>query len=69
LSQAGLWRGQRPVYIRHRQGVGSLVHVSLGEITISSRDVIFALWFAWGVYWADVAIVRRRAARRQRAGS
>jgi len=41
----------------------------LGEITISSRDVIFALWFAWGVYWADVAIVRRRAARRQRAGS
>jgi len=41
----------------------------MGEITIRSRDVIFALWFAWGIDWAAVAIGRRRVARRQRAAS
>jgi len=40
-----------------------------GGITISSRGVIFALWFAWGIDWAAAAIGRRRVARRQRAGS
>jgi hypothetical protein len=41
----------------------------MGEITIRSRDVIFALWFAWGIDWAAMAIGRRRVARRQRAAS
>jgi hypothetical protein len=68
LRRASLWRvNDRSTFVTAKAlGFSSTFH---GGIAISSRRVIFALWFAWGIDWAAVAIGRRRVARRQRAAS
>jgi hypothetical protein len=68
LRPASLWRANDRSTFVTAKALGSRPRF-MGEITISSRGVIFALWSAWGIDWAAAAIGRHRVARRQRAGS